>query len=390
MKITLDLVINNRVYLKLNKKYVAQILESLDIPNLFFDKPDLDQLYRFKSGHKISLYFLMILMTSLNKPIDNVENNIALITSVKNTNVGIKNPKFPIDFTSKDGIRFIAAIMGDGELNSQLNVRYNNQDKKLIDLVLNSAKNLFGDVDYKLYYRKDKTYQLHFPKIVGIISSILGIKPGRKTVTNYGIPAFIFNLNHGRQSVFIRQFFNDEGNVRLKDRRLQVKQTALISVSKQEAKKYPTKYAHNVLIDLQRLLLGMGIDSKISLGSYRNDRVDWELSIYRIENLKKFQNLIGFDSNYKSEALDKAIKSYKFPSAARNKRLDYALDCAKKSQQKYGFITKHLLAKISKRSLKTATYYVVDLKKKGLLICVEKPKDKSGHLLPRKYNLVES
>jgi intein/homing endonuclease len=317
-------------------------------------------------------------------PLEEFEQNIELITSAKFTDVGIRHPRFPIDFATKEGVRFIAAIMGDGELNSQLNPRYNNQNKLLIDTVLASARRVFGDVNHKTYYRKDKTYQLHFPKICGIIISLLGIKPGYKSRTNYGIPEFIFGLDKNTRAIFARQFFNDEGNVRPKDRRLQVKQTNVITVSKQQAREHPERYAHRALIDLQKLLLGLGIDSKISLGAHRGEKADWELSIYQIENLTKFQKSIDFDVEYKKELLDKAIKSYKFPSAARNGRLDYALECCRKTQEKYGFATKELLAKTANRSLKVASYYLVDLKKKGFVICTERPK-KDGRMLSHKY-----
>ncbi|MFH1064826.1 MAG: LAGLIDADG family homing endonuclease [Candidatus Woesearchaeota archaeon] len=325
-------------------------------------------------GNKTSLSFLNDFSLNMDIPMVDFQENAELITSAKFTDVGIKRPNFPINFATESGVRFIAAIMGDGELNSQLNVRYNNQDESLINIVLNSARDIFGGVDTKLYYRTDKTYQLHFPKIVGILVSLLGIKSGYKSKTNYGIPTFIFNLNKRLRAVFIRQFFNDEGNVRLKDRRLQVKQTCLIKVSKQRARKNPLKYTHRSLVDLQKLLASLGIDSKISLGAHRGDRADWELSIYRIENLKRFRKLIDFDVEHKRELLDLAIKSYKFPSAARNGRLEFALECAKTVQKKHGFITKQLLAKKSKRSLKTAMYYLIDLKKNDHVVCTEKPR----------------
>ncbi|MDP2749332.1 MAG: hypothetical protein Q8O89_00695, partial [Nanoarchaeota archaeon] len=212
-----------------------------------------------------------------------------------------------------------------------------------------------------------------------------GINPGCKSITNYGIPQFIMQSDKKIQAIFIKQFFNDEGNVRLKDRRLQIKQTAVISVSKNEAKQNPLKYAHKSLINIQKLLANQGIDSKISLSSYRKDRADWELSIYRIENLKIFQKKINFDLEYKKKLLEKSIKSYKFPSAARNGRLDFAFNCAKETQKRYGFITKHLLAKNCNRSLKTATYYLIDLKKTSQVICTEKPKNKYGQKKPHKY-----
>ncbi|MBW2968363.1 hypothetical protein KY362_07825 [Candidatus Woesearchaeota archaeon] len=271
-------------------------------------------------------------------------------------------------------------------MNSQLNVRYNNQDTTLIERIETCAKDVFGNVDRKVYLRDDRTYQLHFPKIVGIIISLLGIEPGYKSATNYGIPEFIFSLSKKKQAVFIRQFFNDEGNVRLKDRRLQVKQTNLVKVSKSSAKAYPKKYAHRALVDLQKLLQNFGIESKLTLGAHRGDKTDWELSIYRKENLKRFEECIGFDVEKKRHLLQKAIQSYKFPSAARNGRLAYAFDCASKVQRRHGRITKELLAKECKRSLKVAAYYLVDLKKEGSVKCVETPM-KNGRMASHVYVL---
>ncbi len=388
VKINLNKIPSGNIYIRINKKLLEKVEDIIEESNTILPDSIKSRFYGMKNGQKGSLKFIKGFSLNLEIPIKEFERNIDVITSVKSTEVGIKNPKIPINFASREGVRFIASIMGDGELNNQLNVRYNNQNKNLIDIVLNSSKKLFGDVDYKIYYRKDKIYQLHFPKIVGIIVKLLGIKPGYKSKTNYGIPSFIFNLNRKLQSIFVRQFFNDEGNVRLKDRRLQVKQTININVSKNEAKMNPLKYAPNSLIDLQKLLHNLGIESKISLGHYRIKKADWELSIYRIENLKKFQKQIGFDLKYKSNLLDKAIKSYKFPSAPRNGRIEFALKCAKKAQKKYGFITKYNLARISNRSLKTATYYLVDLKKKNLVYCFQKPKRKKGGTWAHKYKII--
>ncbi len=374
--INLNDIPSGNVYVKLNNSFIERILQVIKKSNTILPDDVYSQLYRIKRGKKVSLSFVKYFSLNMEIPMEEFQENIDLITSAKFTDVGIKKPEFPMNFATQDGARFIAGIMGDGELNKQLNVRYNNQDDSLIELMLKSAKKIFGDVSYKIYLRQDKTYQLHFPKIIGIIVLLLGIKAGYKSKTNYGIPNFIFHLDKKAQATFIRQFYNDEGNVRLKDRRIQVKQTNLISVSKEEAKRKPLKYCHRALSDLQKLLSNFGIESKISLGAHRVDRADWELSTYRIENLKKFQNDVDFDVEYKKEQLDKAIKSYKFPSAARNGKINFAIECCRKTQKKYGLITKYALAKISERSLKTATYYLVELKKKGLVIHINNQRKK--------------
>ena len=387
-KIDLNNIPSGNIYIKLNKKLVYDVLDIVKKSNTLLPKEIKTQLYRMSKGQKASLKFLKQFSLDLDVPIEEIQQNTELITSAKFTDVGIRNPSFPFNFDSEDGVRLIAAIMGDGELNRQLNVRYNNQNETLINLVLNSAKNLFGDVDYKLYLRDDLTYQLHFPKITGIILNQIGILPGYKSLTNYGVPDFVFGLSKKIQAVFIKQFFNDEGNVRLKDRRLQVKQTRVVKCLKDDAKRNPLLYCHQSLIDLQTLLANLGIDSKISLGNYRGDRIDWELSIYRIENLRRFQQLIDFDVEYKRELLDKAIRSYKFPSAARNGRLEYALTCARAVERKKGRITKELLAEESRRSLKVAIYYLIDLKKAGLVKYADMPK-KNNRIKSHAYNLTK-
>jgi len=385
VKISLNKIPSGNIYLKLDKKLIDSIFNIINKSNTILPESIKSQLYRMNLGKKTSLSFIKNFSLNMDIPLEEFEKNTILITSIKSTNVGIKEPKIPIDFATKEGVRFIASVMGDGELNKQLNIRYNNQSRKLIDIILNSAKKIFGDIDFKLYYRKDKTYQLHFPKIAGIIVSLLGIKPGYKSKNNYGIPSFIFQLDNKLKAVFIRQFFNDEGNVRLKDRRLQIKQTIECKASKKEAKSNIMKYAPKSLLGIQKLLLDLGVDSKISLGMYRNGKIDWELSAYRIENLSKFKENIGFDLEYKNKLLGQAIKSYKFPSAARNGRIDFALRCCKKAQENYGFITKEILAKTSNRSLKTATYYLVDLKKRKLIKCIEKPKKRDEKSLSHRY-----
>jgi len=364
-------------YVRLSKTATEHISNLVRKTGLVLDKDSKENIYRMIKGKKISVRFLKKLKRILDLPQRYIQDNILLITSVKNTDVGIRNPIMPFNFNTIDGIRFIASIFGDGELNSQIQVRYNNQSLELVNIVSKSAKNIFGDIDKKVYYRKDKTYQLHLPKIVGLIVKCLGIRHGGKVATDNSIPSFIFQTNNKLKAVFIRQFFNDEGNVRLKDRRLQVKQTVINKTnSKKKMKSDPKSYCPIILCDLKVLLAELGIYSYISLGAIRNNKSDWELSIYGKENLERFQEYIGFDLDYKNLLLEKCLMSYKYPSAPRNRRIPFALEKCKKTQDRYGYITKHNLATESKRSLKTATYYIVDLNKKGLIKMIERGKYK--------------
>lgn len=375
-----------RIYVLLGKRFVEERLFPLLQSIKEFDD---DSLYRLRTGKKISLKKLKEVLRQKNALLDEVSSNIILITSAKNTNVGVKNPRFPINLNSEEGARFVAAMMGDGELNSQMQVRYNNQDQELVLQILDCATRLMGNIDYKIYYRKDNTYQLHFPRIVGLITVRLGIKPMNKTINDNSIPKYLFSATVRSQAAFLAQFFTDEGNVRIIDRRLQVKQTIVCQVPKEVARKNPEKYAAKLLIGIQSLLKAFGIDCKISLGAYRRvgklKKADWELSIYGKENLERFQKEIGFFLEYKNQLLRNCLASYKFPSAPRNKRLVFALQKFMMVEKREGYVTKKTLATESRRSVKTATYYLIDLKKKTKIKCIQKPRNHLGHRRPQRY-----
>ena len=386
-----DLSSNEKVYVLLSAKITAWLSRKAKRLGKYSQLSK--EFARMRAGQKVSLNFALKLTKCLGVSSDALQDNIELISSCKSTDVGIKNPKIPFDFSNTTGARFIAAIQGDGYFNKFLQCGYSNQDKKMIEKVLCSAKEIFGGLDYKIYFREDNTFHLNFPKVVGLILGKTGLKPGYKYISNPAIPDFILNSEEGIKTSYLRQFFSDEGNVRKKDRRIQVKQTVLCNVDKETAKRGPEKFSPNVLLGCKILLQDIGIDSKISLGAYRKtpkgNKTDWELSFYRIENLKKFQELVGFEQEYKNNALAGAIESYKFPSAARNGKIDFALKNCKIVQSGFGFIDKKKLATQSSRSLKTATYYLVELKKKGLVEIIEKPKRKDGRYLLFKYKLMD-
>jgi len=355
-------------------------------------KIERDYLYRFLVGKKCSLDFLFKLYNRLGLDIRLIEKNILLIVSGKSNGVGIKNPTLPFEIDNEYGGILLGAIMGDGSRTKLGGLTYNNQNEQLVRNVVKSAQKIFGDVHYRLSPKKDGTLQLDLPKIVGDAVSRLGIERSYKTVSDCYVNLSEFSDSF--KTGFVRQFFDDEGNIRKKDRRVQIKQTRdLTESSKESVRENIKKFAPKVLLKIYDELENLGIRSKLSLECMRFDKGkikgDFSLNIYGKEYLEKFERLINFTIGYKRNLLREAIESYKFPSAPRNERIGFAVRHAESVQNKHGFITKHLLARESERSLKTATYFLVDLKKKGLVRVVEKSRKEDGAPLPQKYLLTE-
>jgi hypothetical protein len=355
---------------------------------------NLDKNYflRFKNGHKCSLDFIFSLYNRLGMDLKELNRNVIQIVSGSNNSIGINYPKLPFGFDNKYGGTLLAAIMGDGSRSKLGSVIYNNQNQILIDFLIESCTNIFGDFHYRTYPKKDGTIQVFLPKIVGDIVGLFGIKKSYKTVSDCYVE--LENFSKKFKIAFIRQFFDDEGNVRKSDRRLQIKQTRIVNVDKTTIRSEIEKYAPRMLIEIKKTLQEFNIISRISLETLRNvngiKKADFSLNIYRKENLEKFKNLIGFKLKYKNESLKEVIKSYKYPSAGRNERLLYALQYAAKIELRYGYIDKLKLVEETKRALwRTCTYYLVDLKKSGFIDVIEKPRNERGNPLPWKYKLTK-
>lgn len=384
----------NSTYVHVNQKFrnkIQKIIENGGSDRLSeITRMNEGYFYRFLNGKMCSVYFLFKLYNNLGIDIQEIERNVTKVVSSKNNSIGIKNPKFPFILDSRHGGKFLGAIMGDGSRTKLGGITYNNRNEKLVRSVLKSVQKIFGNVDYRLTWKKDGTLQLDLPKIVGDVVSQFGIEKSYKTISDCSIEMPEFSKNF--KINFIRQFFDDEGNVRKSDRRLQIKQTRnLKENSKEKIRKRIEKYAPRILLQIKKELENIGITSTLSLEYLRiyNRKIkgDFALNVYGKENLEKFRKIINYSIPYKRILLRNVIKSYRFPSAPRNGRINFALSKARIVQDKHGYITKHLLVVESKRSLKTATYFLVDLKKKGYVKVVEKPRGKNGIPLPQKYVL---
>jgi len=347
---------------------------------------------RFKNGHRCSLNFIFSLYNTLGINLEELNRNVIQIVSGSNNSVGINYPKLPFNFNNKFGGTLLAAIMGDGSRSKLGSIIYNNHNQILINFLIAACRNLLGAIHYKTYQKKDGTTQVFFPKIVGDVVGLFGIEKSYKTVSDCYVE--LENFSKEFKIAFIRQFFDDEGNVRESDRRLQIKQTRVVNVDKATIRSNIDSYAPKMLTELRKTLQEFNIISRISLETLRNvddiKKADFSLNIYGKENLEKFKDLIGFKLKYKNELLKEVIKSYKYPSAGRNERLIYALQYAAKIELKYGYVDKLKLVKETKRALwRTCTYYLVDLKKSGFIDVIEKSRNDIGAPLAWKYKLTK-
>lgn len=358
--------------------------KSLDIKRPYF--------YRFFQGRRCSLCFLSKLIDILDISAPEIEKNIMFISSGKNNPKGITNPKLPFQFDNANGGTLLGGIMGDGSRTKLGGLTYNNCEEKLVNAVRSSAIEIFGNLNQYLIWKKDGTLQLYLPKIAGDAVGLFGIHKSYKTLSDCYVNLEGFSSEF--KIAFIRQFFDDEGNVRISDRRVQIKQTRVVS-EKNAAKirKSVESYTPRVLLTINQELKKIGLRPTISLETLRNKngviKGDFALSLYGKENLTIFRENINFGIVAKKKLLDKVIKNYKFPSAPRNGRIKFALEKARVVQKRDNYITKHTLALECERSLKTATYFLVDLKKICLIKIIEEPRNEFGKPLPKKYVLTD-
>jgi len=352
-----------------------------------FDK---NYFFRLRKGMRCSLNLVFSLYNTLALDLEELNKNIYQIVSGHNNSVGIRNPKVPFDFDNKYGGCFLGAIMGDGSRTRLGGLTYNNQKQNIIKLLIKCSEMIFGNVKYRINYKKDGTIQIDYPKIVGDIVGLLGIEKSYKVISDCSIN--LENFSREFRKSFIRQFFDDEGNVRKKDRRLQVKQTRQTVHDKKTIRTNIENYAPKILLKIKNVLKEFNIISKIYLESLRElngeKKADFSLNIYGKENLMKFNDNFGFNIDYKNKLLRKVIESYKFPSAPRNGRILFALQHAARIELKRGFIDKFELAKSTGRALwGTCSYYLVDLKKLNLIHVIEIPKNKKTNSLVWRYKI---
>lgn len=237
----------------------------------------------------ISLGLCHRLSKLLGNRLSDFESRVTLIGS--HSKIGIKNPKFPFNFNTPAGARFVMAILCDGKFSQDLRPTYYNFDPTLRSEVMLAAREIFGDIRIS---ELPKYGMLRFPKIVGYALLKVGINPGDKTRTDPTIPSFI---KYGDQNVCksaVGQIIADEGSVDSKFKKVKISFCKDVTESSVLSKSNYTQnweiYSPNLLKDSITLLKRLEIRASLPrIGRIRitkggRIKIDWIISISGYKN----------------------------------------------------------------------------------------------------------
>src|SRR3989338_1613860 len=302
---------------------------------------------KIKNG-KLSIEKIKGLAKKENIPLYLIEENISWVGG--NNSKGLSNPKFAINFLTKNAARFIAAIVNDGTLkkenkNSKGRIMYDNFDESLRNSVLQDCLSIFGGKSDEIAFRNsEKKKYLEFSSVIRDIMELILKSKGPKCETNIEVPSFILE-SEDLISSWIEQTVGDEGEVKYypnKYRRAIVwrrsldvtdlfnkkidKDIPLRTLSK-NMQEVLNKKRCNLITAEEKMLNLLGIKYRLyNLGLYptvkNKIRTRWQISITKRENLLKLRKLIKIPSEIKDLKLTAITEEFvrcKEPSKIREK-----------------------------------------------------------------------
>lgn len=326
----------NTVYLDLKEDYKKELLETaknlagnkwndlarkIEIP---IPKDKGSTLIRnFRRGKLASLIFIKKLSKFLIEnnenrfSLKNIQKNISHL-SVKSSNNRILNPKFPINFNSKEGAIIISCIYHDGGINVRdLEPFYANTSKKLRKRFLKSINSLIGKMNV-ISKKKYNSHEVCCPKILGIILTTIGLIPGKKSINNPSFPKFVFNYSKELKYEFLSQSIADDGWIYCpKEKYGYINLNFTIDLTKHD-EKFRNKVKKEKLANY---LPGNIIGNKNlfeSLGHkvqgpyfktewhYKNNRYtqEWQINIRDLKSLKILSKNLNIPLKYKQKKLN--------------------------------------------------------------------------------------
>ena len=394
-----------RNYIILKKGFREEILKILE------NKKYPLRLRNKIKNSKISILKLKKISKNENINFAKIEKNILWVGG--NNSKGLSNPKFPINFLSKNAARFIAAIVNDGTLtkensNSYGRLMYDNFDESLRNSVLKDSLTVFGGKPDEIAFRNsEKKRYLEFSSVIrDIVELILRCK-GPKCESNLKVPQFILK-NKDLILGWIEQTIADEGEVKYypnKYRRSIVWRRSLdvSNLFKEKLKKdIPLRKLSERLQELlqnqecylisaeEKMLNILGIKHrKYNLGVYltvkNKIRTRWQISITKRENLLKLRSLIKIPSNLKDKkftSITKEFVRFREPLKIRNT----VIGLGKKQDS---FTSLDLKKKMSYKTTNTANKWINLFKKQGLIKKIKESLYGGGNYRsPAKYRLI--
>jgi len=312
------------------------------------------------------------------------KNSEQEILSFRGSNGGkIKNPKIPFDFTTKEGSRVVAAILGDGCLDKKYRLFYTNSNSKSINGFINEMKKIFGDIEFDIRKKSDSNVKIiSLAPVYGRVISKLGVIPGKKVVINPKIPKFIFKLNEEKIYSFLSQIIDDEGSASIPSRHIRIKFATI-----------ETEIQSNIVSDLERLFLKLGIETTIyQIGGYESstgiDRKNWQIEIHSFEQLKKLLFNLRLRDNEKKQKLEKLVNSIHTFQYPNKKCTEIYLSKMRKIQETKSFFTSQDLYREIDRSLGHTQNMIHKYHSKGLVKKIINVSSDGTRFYPAKYMVI--
>lgn len=334
-------------------------------------------------------------------------NGFKLGTKGTSPIVKIKEGLDEFNFKNVDGARIVAAILGDGYLGDMV-VSYINLNTTLRAKVDESIRKIVGDIQVKTYRCKEARYS----QTLAIILEKVGLPPGPKVYTNPSVPSWIKESNDiNIPRIFLRQFFSDEGDVSKKKGTINLPQSIDITVLPLDIKKKLKtgklgeenyeRYAPRRLLDVKEMLwtrFDIIANGPCPVKYYKatrkgleGERLKWRLGISGKVDLEKFEREIGFDIEYKQNALRNYISRIKIYQAKSGFGLLNAFLAAAKIENANGEITSAVVSEEMKHCVDTSQKWLRQLIKQELIVKVGGGENR-GRILgrsPVRYKLTD-
>lgn len=327
-------------YILLERKYEKRLFENF---SGFFKNSSKAGEYLHVQGHNIKTwkrknhYIPLWTMPKIIKFLDSKGQKYTIKDIEKRTVAckykggrAIFNPKFPINFNSKEGAIIAAAFLCDGGINQIGDPLYNNSEYCMRKRVVDAINNLVGEIHVDPS-KPHKNNCLWFPRILkSILVTELNMQIGDKVMNNPKIPDIFLSTNK-REVIgeFLNQAFSDDGTAYISAPHNQGSLAYGSSIcvsnhSKELTKKIKKEkliaYAPNLVKGCKILLEKLEIKAN---GPYLKQEYvrrkggknrivqSWSIQIQGRKNIKKYRKFVGFSIEKKNKRVEDILNNYK-------------------------------------------------------------------------------
>jgi len=300
MKINIfDFLPQKDIILKLNDSTRQNLFSNFNMPLTALSektKIHIKNLSRYRNGSRgIPLMSFLKLISLANLDIDYFQNKISLKLTKEGTDVKIG----PFLEITPEWVYFSELIRGDGHITPNFwTVYIVNKEKKLINIAIKFFHDVGVPKERMTLFVNNGVYSLNIrSKILAyLLYSIFRIPPGKKFETN--IQSFIYE-NKSFVTAAIGGAFDAEGTVQIGSSNYTTPRRIVIaSISK------------NWLLDLQRLLKILSIESCIKKEIRKSYKPIYRLYVTHQKNLKRFYDTVKINHPKRKNKLNKLLKTF--------------------------------------------------------------------------------